>query len=150
MSDSQPEIERRILEILEKKQTATNTLLAKEFSLDEKQINKILNGMRENGLLLFQQELHLTRGELIMVKISARGTGALVSMKTEKTKPTSGGAYNFERISRAIEFAALAHKDEFRKGTSVPYLVHLLDVLSILLKNGANENLAIAGVLHDV
>jgi len=150
MSNSQAEIERRILEFLEKKQTATNTLLSKEFSIDEKQVNRILNDMRMNGLILFQQELHLTRGELIMAKISAKGANMLLAMKTEKTKPASAGAYNFERISKAIEFAGQAHKDQFRKGTTVPYLVHLLDVLSILLKNGASENLAIAGVLHDV
>ena len=59
-------------------------------------------------------------------------------------------AHDFGRISRAVAFAADAHKSEFRKGTSVPYLVHPLDVMSILLKNGAGEDLAIVGVLHDV
>jgi (p)ppGpp synthase/HD superfamily hydrolase len=149
MAESQKEIERGILEFLEKKQTATNTLLAKEFGIEELQVNKILNTLRENGLVMFQQELHLTRGDLIMAKITSRGSGALLLMKTgQQSKPK--GSYNFERISRAIEFAGRAHKDESRKGTSVPYIVHPLDVLSILLKNGASEDLAIAGVLHDV
>lgn len=148
MFDTDRENERRILEFLEKKQTATNTLLAKEFSLDEGEINKLLNELRRDGLVLFQQELHLTRGELIMAKISSRGSAALLLMKSEK--PSQGGVYDFDRISKAVSFAARAHRDETRKGSEVPYIVHPLDVLSILLKNGASEDLAIAGVLHDV
>jgi len=149
MSDPQKrENGRRVLEFLEKKQTATNTLLAKEFSLEEGEINKLLNELRRDGLVLFQQELHLTRGELIMAKITSRGSAALLLMKSEK--PSQGGVYDLDRISRAVSFAARAHKDEFRKGSSVPYIVHPLDVLSVLLKNGASEDLAIAGVLHDV
>lgn len=147
--ESGEDVERTILEILEKKQTATNTLLAKELAMNEVEINKILNSLRQNGLVQFQQELHLTRGELIMAKLTSRGSGALLLMKTEQSKPKDVG-YDFERISRAIEFAGKAHRDETRKGTTVPYIVHPLDVLSILLKNGASEDLAIAGVLHDV
>ena len=64
--------------------------------------------------------------------------------------PAKGPGYDFMRIARAVQFAMEAHKEEFRKGTKIPYIVHPLDVLSILLKNGAGEDLAIAGLLHDI
>jgi (p)ppGpp synthase/HD superfamily hydrolase len=146
VTGSDKENERRILEFIQKKQTATNTLIAKEFSLQEKQVNEISHHLREDGSILFQQELHLSRGDLIMAKITTLGTTSML-----ETKPmTKTGQYNFERMSKAIEFASLAHAGEFRKGTTIPYIVHPLDVFSILLKNGSSEDLAIAGVLHDV
>jgi (p)ppGpp synthase/HD superfamily hydrolase len=142
----------RILEFLQKKQSATNTAIAKEFSLEEKRVNEILDSLRREGCVQFQQELHLTRGELIMAKITGKGTTALLALKEEEKpppdKPTT--AYDFERIVKAIEFATGAHRAQFRKGTTIPYIVHPLDVLSILLKSGAGEDLVIAGVLHDV
>jgi (p)ppGpp synthase/HD superfamily hydrolase len=143
------DIELQILGYLQKKQTATNTAIAKEFSLNEKDVNKILNRMRQAGLVQFQQELHLTRGDLIMAKISGKGTTTLLSPKTEPIRQLDSG-YDFGRISEAFEFASAAHKEGFRKGKMVPYIVHPLDVFSILLKNGATEDLAIAGLLHDV
>jgi DNA-binding MarR family transcriptional regulator len=142
--------DRRILEFLLKKQSATNTAIAKEFSLDEKQVNQILNDLRQEGFVQFQQELHLTRHELIMAKITGKGTTALQTLKVEPKPDNSGVGYDFNRISKAFEFASEAHKNEFRKGTTIPYIVHPLDVLSILLKNGASEDLSIAGLLHDV
>lgn len=53
------------------------------------------------------------------------------------------------RINTAIEFAAKAHKDQLRKGTQLPYLVHLFEVGLILAQNGADEDTIIAGILHD-
>ena len=150
MSDSQNNVERRILEFLQKKQTATNTAIAKEFSLEEKQVNVILNKLRQEGLVQFQQELRLTRGELIMARISGKGTTTLTSTKTEKIESNTRKTYDFDRLSKAFRFASYAHQDEFRKGTTIPYIVHPLDVLSILLKNEASQDLVIAGLLHDV
>jgi len=151
MSDSQSsnKHQREILEFLQKKQSATNTAIAKELSLKEKQVNEILNVLRTEGYVQFQQELHLTRGELIMAKITSKGTTSLLSVKVE-TKKSGEMNYDFLRISKAIEFAIQAHEHESRKGSKIPYIVHPLDVLSILMKNGASEDLVIAGVLHDV
>jgi (p)ppGpp synthase/HD superfamily hydrolase len=50
----------------------------------------------------------------------------------------------------AMNFAYLSHKNHFRKINKAPYFVHLMDVVSILLKNGASEELVAAGYLHDV
>lgn len=51
---------------------------------------------------------------------------------------------------KAFEYAFQKHYGSFRKGTTIPYIVHPMDVASILLKNGAPEHLVIAGFLHDV
>lgn len=55
-----------------------------------------------------------------------------------------------DRITEAFEFAYNAHKGTCRKNSTIPYIVHPMDVFSVLLKNGAPENVVIAGLLHDV
>ena len=54
-----------------------------------------------------------------------------------------------ERLLRALEAAALMHAGQKKKGTSVPYLSHLLGTCSIALEHGADEDEAIAALLHD-
>lgn len=54
------------------------------------------------------------------------------------------------RYSQAVEYARVAHAAQFRKGTPIPYVYHLLGVSSIVLEYGGNEDQAIAGLLHDV
>lgn len=50
----------------------------------------------------------------------------------------------------AIELAARAHRGQVRKSTGVPYLVHPLGVARLLIEHGLEEEVVIAGVLHDV
>jgi len=52
-------------------------------------------------------------------------------------------------IFRAIEFAARAHRDHYRKGTRIPYIVHPLNVTKILIEYGCAEEVVVAGILHD-
>lgn len=52
-------------------------------------------------------------------------------------------------IFRAIEFAARAHRNHYRKGTKVPYIVHPLNVAKILIEYGCAEEVVVAGILHD-
>ena len=54
-----------------------------------------------------------------------------------------------ERFEEALAFAARLHKTQLRKGTGVPYVSHLLAVASIALEHGADEDEAIAALLHD-
>ena len=54
-----------------------------------------------------------------------------------------------DRFSRALGFAIVAHGDQVRKGTRVPYVSHLLQVAGIALEHGADEDEAIAALLHD-
>ncbi len=46
-------------------------------------------------------------------------------------------------------YASQLHATQFRKGTTRPYVAHLLGVTSIVLSNGGNEDDAIAALLHD-
>jgi (p)ppGpp synthase/HD superfamily hydrolase len=46
-------------------------------------------------------------------------------------------------------YAARLHATQLRKGTTRPYVAHLLGVASIVLTHGGNEDDAIAALLHD-
>lgn len=50
----------------------------------------------------------------------------------------------------AIEFAARAHRGQFRKSSPIPYILHPLGVARILIECGASAEVVIAAVLHDV
>lgn len=55
------------------------------------------------------------------------------------------------RIISALEFAALAHNGQTRKGNKdVPYFSHPAGIGLILTKAGAEEDVIIGGILHDV
>lgn len=53
------------------------------------------------------------------------------------------------RFDAALAWASQLHRDQTRKGTPVPYLAHLLGVASLALEMGADEDGAIAALLHD-
>lgn len=53
------------------------------------------------------------------------------------------------RFSEAFSFAATIHGEQRRKGTSIPYVAHVLGVASLALEYGAEEDEAIAALLHD-
>ena len=54
-----------------------------------------------------------------------------------------------QRFTAALEFAAELHRNQIRKGSGIPYIAHLLGVASIALEYGADEDEAIASLLHD-
>ncbi len=53
------------------------------------------------------------------------------------------------RIHEAIEFATIKHGNQKRKGTDIPYIVHPMEVMQILTENDCDENIIVAGILHD-
>jgi (p)ppGpp synthase/HD superfamily hydrolase len=53
------------------------------------------------------------------------------------------------RFQRALVYAARVHARQFRKGTTRPYIGHLLGVTSIVLTHGGDEDEAVAALLHD-
>jgi len=53
------------------------------------------------------------------------------------------------RFTQALELARSTHQGQFRKGTAIPYLAHPLAVASLALTFGADEDEAIAALLHD-
>lgn len=54
-----------------------------------------------------------------------------------------------KRFSRAVEYAIAAHLGDVRKGTSIPYISHLVQVAGLVLEFGGTEEEAIGGLLHD-
>ena len=53
------------------------------------------------------------------------------------------------KLDRAFGYAHEVHDGQFKKGTSVPYLGHLMGVSSIVLGDGGSEDEAMAALLHD-
>jgi (p)ppGpp synthase/HD superfamily hydrolase len=52
-------------------------------------------------------------------------------------------------FEEALVFATRLHAGQRRKGTSVPYIAHLLAVAGIVLDYGGTESEVIAALLHD-
>jgi (p)ppGpp synthase/HD superfamily hydrolase len=67
-------------------------------------------------------------------------------MKSKRQRVTPLGL----RFERALVFATQKHAGQHRKGTTVPYVAHLLSVAALVLEAGGDEDLAIAALLHDV
>ena len=57
---------------------------------------------------------------------------------------------NSLKIQAAVAFATEAHSGQTRKGTSIPYIVHPLEVLDIVSSLTEDEDVLCAAVLHDV
>jgi len=53
------------------------------------------------------------------------------------------------RFHEALLYAAQVHATQLRKGTSIPYVSHVLVVAGLVLENGGDEDEAIAALLHD-
>jgi len=54
-----------------------------------------------------------------------------------------------DRFDRALLYATHVHGGQVRKGTTIPYIAHLLAVAATVLEYGGSEDMAIAGLLHD-
>ncbi|HEY4550855.1 MAG TPA: HD domain-containing protein [Bacillus sp. (in: firmicutes)] len=52
-------------------------------------------------------------------------------------------------IDQAIIFAAMAHRDQTRKSTDIPYITHPFAVGMLLQKAKCSDEVIVAGILHD-
>ena len=66
---------------------------------------------------------------------------------SEKRKPNWQPT---DLIQEAFEIANHYHRDCVRKGTSIPYISHLLAVSALVIEHGGTEVQAGAALLHDV
>jgi (p)ppGpp synthase/HD superfamily hydrolase len=57
---------------------------------------------------------------------------------------------NNDIIPRAFDFAYKAHKNSVRKGSKIPYIIHPLNVATILMRYNVSDSLIAAALLHDV
>lgn len=53
------------------------------------------------------------------------------------------------RFEAALVYAHQLHAAQRRKGSSIPYISHLLSVAALVLEDGGSEDEAIAALLHD-
>jgi GTP pyrophosphokinase len=64
--------------------------------------------------------------------------------------PLPAGEWRYSsRFIEALRVAATIHADGVRKQTTIPYVSHLLATCAIAMEHGANEDEAIAALLHD-
>ena len=54
-----------------------------------------------------------------------------------------------KKYEEALTFANRLHNQQYRKGTTIPYISHLLAVSSLVLESSGNEDEAISALLHD-
>lgn len=54
-----------------------------------------------------------------------------------------------KRFRSAVDFALELHADHARKHSQVPYVAHLFSVAALAMEHGADEDVAIAALLHD-
>jgi (p)ppGpp synthase/HD superfamily hydrolase len=54
------------------------------------------------------------------------------------------------RMEKALVLAAKAHRNQNRKNTDIPYIIHPVAVAFILWQEKCPEDYIIAGILHDV
>ena len=52
-------------------------------------------------------------------------------------------------INKAVNFAQKAHAGQYRKGTDVPYITHVLEAGTIAASLTDDENVIAAAILHD-
>lgn len=52
-------------------------------------------------------------------------------------------------VFKAIRLVAEAHDGQFRKGSRLPYITHLMNVMKILIELGCDDEIVAAGILHD-
>lgn len=64
-------------------------------------------------------------------------------------KESDGQGLNTNRFQEAVLLALHLHAQQKRKGTTIPYVAHLLAVTALVLEDGGNEDEAIAALLHD-
>ena len=59
---------------------------------------------------------------------------------------------NFDsaRFSEALQYANNLHFEQRRKGSTIPYVSHLMHVSAYVLEFGGDTDQAIAGLLHDI
>jgi nucleoid DNA-binding protein len=97
-------------------------------------VDNLNNDFKDNG----------TIPRLLEVEMSEFKTG----WKNEAT-PQKKAIAEVQRLNRAVEEAAIAHKKQCRKGTETPYISHPYAVGLLLARAGCSDDVIIAGILHD-
>lgn len=70
--------------------------------------------------------------------------------KKEKKQMTQEKTTNPAKIHDAIIFASIKHHNHIEPATGISYICHSMEVMDVLTSMGADDDLKIAGLLHDV
>lgn len=111
---------------------------------DRKRAEKILARFAETG--------SLRPGDYQGITFNASYFLSLLSAYQQEHLTKEGRSASVQltpRFDRAVAFARIVHGGEVRKGTTIPYLSHLIQVAGIVLEFGGTETEAIAALLHD-
>src|ERR1700730_2027703 len=73
----------------------------------------------------------------------------MTALRHRHSQPEAGVMKLTSRFADAFAFAFEVHREQTKKGGSVPYISHLLEVAGLVLSYGGNEDEAIAALLHD-
>ena len=57
--------------------------------------------------------------------------------------------FTSDRYQKALSLAFQLHHGQYRKGSGVPYIAHLLTVSALVMEHEGDEDQAIAALLHD-
>src|SRR4029077_635253 len=75
--------------------------------------------------------------------------GPAAATDNERVPESTAAPPLTERFARAMTFAWQVHGRQVRKKTGIPYMAHVLAVCALALEHGADEDVAIAALLHD-
>jgi (p)ppGpp synthase/HD superfamily hydrolase len=70
-------------------------------------------------------------------------------MPNEGTGNSVPSAFFTPRLAAALDYARGLHDYQVRKGTTIPYIAHLLAVTALVIEHGGDEHQAVAALLHD-
>lgn len=111
----------------------------------------------DTGLSAYQTFLRALGGEGRKSGVTALGRRSGVDLYAAWVQSPSPDGYvparpklYSRRIDLAMRVAAVAHAEQFRKGTRLPYISHPVHVSRLLEFDGWSEDVIIAGLLHDV
>jgi (p)ppGpp synthase/HD superfamily hydrolase len=75
--------------------------------------------------------------------------GVLPAKGGSSAEPLEPAFIVSSRLTEALEMAVSRHQKQARKGTTVPYMTHLLAVTALVGESGGSEDEMIAALLHD-
>jgi (p)ppGpp synthase/HD superfamily hydrolase len=70
-------------------------------------------------------------------------------IRTTSILKRKGGSLIMNVVEKALQAASIAHQNQYRKNTDIPYITHPVAVGMMLMKEGYNAEMIAAGILHD-
>jgi HD domain len=103
-------------------------------------------GSLTNKYLLSTAGLNVKRSSAVCAILAHLPGVEVVSSKPIELRYRPDGG---DVVDRAFRLARGAHGDQTRKGTSIPYLAHLMSTAAIVWEHGGSDEQAAAALLHD-